>query len=142
MDLAMSQREVFPGAIYTVQDADGQIARYRSTQLDVEAKRAILTPIDAKSNTFTTAETDWEIQMLEPLAEPKAIGLSIPEGELKLTLGWGEITSLVSGYKLCVKQYELTCISSKCRNYHRPLSGRSCSACGQRLQSAELSTLR
>ena len=141
MDLAMSQREVFPGAIYTVQDADGQIARYRSVQLDIEARRAILTPIDAKSNTFTTAETDWEMQMLEPLAEPKAIGLAIPGGELKLTLGWGEIVSLVTGYKLCVKQYELTCVSSKCRNYHRPLSGKSCSACGQRLQSAELITV-
>ena len=141
MDLAMSQREVFPGAIYTAQDADGQIIKYKSIELDIEARRAILSPINAKSNTFTIAETDLDIQMLEPLAEPKAIALSIPGGELKLTLAWGEITSLVTGYKLCIRQYELTCISRKCRNYHRSLSGKSCSACGQRLQSAELVTI-
>lgn len=141
MALDMAFREVFPGAIYSAQDTSGEIAKYKSTALDVNQRIAILNPINSKSNTFTIAETDLDIEMLEPLADPKTVGLSIPKGELKLTLGWGEITSSVTGYKLCVKQYELTCTSSGCRNYHRPLSGKSCIHCGSSLKNVELVTV-
>ncbi|GAB1545282.1 hypothetical protein NUACC21_79580 [Scytonema sp. NUACC21] len=141
MSLDMAFREVFPGAIYSAQNSEGEIAKYKSTVLDVTQRIAILNPIDSKSNTFTIAETDLDIEMLEPLADSKTVVLSIPKGKLKLTLGWGEITSSVTGYKLCVKQYELTCTSSGCCNYHRPISGKSCMYCGTCLKNVELVTV-
>ncbi|AFZ22044.1 DEAD/DEAH box helicase [Allocoleopsis franciscana] len=141
MSLDMAQREVYAGAIYTAQSVDGEICKFQSKNLDVEGLRASLIPIDPESNAFTIAQTDLDIQLLDLLAEPKTLNLSIAQGQLSLTLGWGKITSSVTGYKLCVKQYAPTCVNRSCRQYHQPLSGKSCSVCGQRLKSMELVTV-
>lgn len=180
MSLDMAQREVYAGAIYTAQSADGEICKFQSKNLDVEGLRASLVPIDPQSNTFTIAQTDLDIQLLDLLAEPKTINLgrnqqlgdegdtsedtlirgqsdagneeklSISseiasprplEGQLSLTLGWGKITSSVTGYKLCVKQYAPTCVNRSCRQYHQPLFGKFCHVCEQRLKSMELVTV-
>lgn len=140
-NLDIAYREVFPGAIYSVQNGDGEIVKYRATELEVDERRAVLTPIDPNSPTFTIPETDLEVKQLELLAEPKIIELSIPGAQLKLSLGWGEIKTLVTGYKLCVKQYELSCTRSNCRNYHQPLSGKFCPTCGSKLKRIELITV-
>ncbi len=140
-NLDIAYREVFPGAIYSAQNSDGEIIKYKSTELNVEERRAILTPIDPQSTTFTMAETDFEVKLLEPLADPKTIALSIPNAEIKLTLGWGEVKSSVTGYRLCVRQYELTCTHTGCRYYHQPLSGKFCQACGSKLKRIELVTV-
>lgn len=140
-NLDIAYREVFPGAIYSVQNSDGEIVKYKSTELNVEERRAILTPIDPQSTTFTMAETDLEVKLLEPLADSKTMALSIPDAQIKLTLGWGEVKSSVTGYRLCVRQYELTCTHTGCRYYHQPLSGKFCQACGSKLKRIELVTV-
>ena len=138
MSLDMAQREVFAGAIYTAQSESGEITKFKSTSLDEVALRATLTPISGVDNTFTIASTELDIKLLEPFVEPKTVPLSIPNGQIILTLGWGAIASSVTSYKLCVKQYAPTCVNRSCRNYHQPLTGKSCSPCGQRLKSMEL----
>ena len=140
MPIDIAYREVFPGAIYSAQDTNGEIAKYISTALDVNQRMATLKPIDSSSSNFTVAETDLDISTIENLANPKIMPLSIP-GELKLTLGWGEIKSSVNGYKLYDKKYELTCTNSGCRNYHRPLSLKECTGCGNHLNNIELITV-
>ena len=138
----IAYREVFTGAIYTANDSQGSMISYRCDNLNIELKKAFLTPLRQESEIFTQAETDLEIKLLEPLEEPRIIPTAFPEGRLRLTLGWGEITSLVSGYKLLTREYGLTCTNAKCRNYRQPLKGRSCSACGRPLQSAEITKVK
>ncbi|XWK91651.1 MAG: DEAD/DEAH box helicase (plasmid) [Phormidium sp.] len=140
-NLDIAYREVFPGAIYSSQSSDGQIVKYKSRELNVEQRRAILIPIEPNSPTFTIAESEQEVKLIEALAEPKTVRLSLPNGELKLTLGWGEIKTLVRGYRLCVKQYELTCTRNGCKYYHQPLSGKFCPGCGTKLKRIELVTV-
>ena len=148
MSLDMAHRELFPGAVYSAQDGNGELVKYRSTELNVNERRAILTPVDSKTTTFTIAETDLDVRLLEALAEPKTVALLVPNGELEpmpegleLVLGWGQVTSSVTGYRSCVREYAQTCTSSGCRNNNRSLTGKLCSACGRRLQYAELTTV-
>lgn len=137
----MAFREVFPDAIYTAQDGNSEIVKYKTSELDIENNQAILSPIDPETTNFTVAESSLDIRILETLADPKTISLSIPKGELQLTLGWGEITASVTGYKLCDRQYQPSCVNYSCSNYRRPLSGHSCSICGQQLKNIEFVTL-
>lgn len=137
----MAYREVFPNAIYTSQDSNSQIIKYKTTELDTVNNQAILSPIDSETTNFTVAESSLDIRMLETLAEQKTISVSIPSGKLQLTLGWGEITASVTGYKLCDRKYQPSCVNYSCSNYRRPLTGHSCSVCGQRLKNIEFVTL-
>ncbi len=134
----LAYREVFPGAIYTASDSQGLLFAYRCESLNTETNRALLVPIGRESDRFTQAETDLEIKLLQQLEEPRLVDTGFREGRLRLTLAWGEITSRVSGYKLLTRTEQLSCTNFKCRNYHQPLTGRSCSACGRPLRRAEV----
>ncbi len=91
MPLALAQREVFPNAIYTVQDPNGELIAYRSESLDQERHQAILKCLGKDTVLFTQAKSELYIKPLSNLAEPRIISTTIPEGRLRLTLVWAEI---------------------------------------------------
>ncbi len=138
MPLTVAQREVFPGAIYTRQDADGEIISYRSESLDKERGEAILAYMGKDTDLFTESDSDLSIKLLSPLAEPKIIPTSLAENRLRLTLAWGEITALVTGYRLLTRKYSKTCTDERCSNYRQPLEGNSCKSCHRPLTWAEI----
>ncbi|GAA6620394.1 DEAD/DEAH box helicase [Scytonema sp. NUACC26] len=141
MSLSLAHREVFPQAIYTLQDESGELVAYRSKSLDEERGEAILERVEKDRDLLTEAESDLHIKPLSKLAEPKIIQTSIPEGKLRLTLVWGEITTLVTGYRQMKRTYGMTCVSARCANYRKPLEGTVCSCCKSRLRSAEITNL-
>lgn len=138
----IAYREVFPGAIYTASDGQGSLINYRCESLDKDQAKAVLMPLAKDPKMFTQAETDLVIKILAQLEEPRIIHTGIAEGRLRLTLGWGEITSLVTGYKLLTREYQLTCTNFKCRNYHQPLPGEKCSLCRRQLHFAEITKVK
>jgi DEAD/DEAH box helicase domain-containing protein len=131
-------RELFAGAIYSLQDDSGQLVKYLSQGIDANTKQARVKYL-GDSNLFTTANCSLDIALLDPLAPPKIIPLTT--GELSLTLGWGEICSSVVGYKLFDSKYSLTCINKKCQFYRRSQTGKSCSHCHTPLKMAEVTEL-
>lgn len=142
MSLSLAHREVFPGAIYLAQDTSGELMAYRSESLDLERGEAVLAFLGKDTDLFTLAESQLDIQLLSTLAEPQIIPTEIPEGRLRLTLTWGEITTIVTGYQLLTREYGLTCTNGKCQNYHQPLQGRTCSSCKGGLHTAEITKVK
>ena len=142
MSVEIAYREVFPGAIYTASDEAGRLITYRCERLEIESQKAILKPLAVNPGISTQAEMDLAIETLTKLGETKIISTIIPEGRLRLRLVWGEIKSLVTRYKVLSTEYRLTCNNIGCRNYHQPLDGKNCSACGRRLRNAEITRVR
>ncbi|MGB7441924.1 MAG: DEAD/DEAH box helicase [Coleofasciculaceae cyanobacterium] len=138
MSREIAYREVFTGALYTAFNNEGETITYWCSELDLELRQAYLEPLDKDPGLFTEAETQLDIQLIEPLEEAKIISTTIPEGTLRLSLHWGEITSLVRGYKMLSREYQLTCKNPSCKNNRRPLKGKTCSACSRPLGYAEL----
>ncbi len=142
MPLDLAYREVFPGAIYTACDSQGALINYRCENLNIAQNKAILKPLEPELGLFTQADTELNIKLLEQLEAPHIIPTHFPEARLRLTLGWGEITSLVTGYKLFSREYQLTCTNFRCYNYQQPLSGKSCSACRRPIKFAEITKVK
>jgi len=138
MSLALAQRELFPGAIYMAQDAEGELIAYRSESLDEERKTSMLAALGQDNDLFTQAESQLDIQLISKLAEPKIIPTAIPEARLRLTLAWGKITTLVTGYQQLVRAYVMTCTNGGCPNYRQSLEGQTCASCKCSLHSAEI----
>lgn len=138
----MAYREVFPGAIYTAFDEGNRLVTYQCQSLDIDQNKAILYPFKEDPSLFTEPDLGLQIQLLENLLEaPRIIHTSLPEARLRLTLGWGEITSEVTGYKLCKREYRHTCMNVKCRCHQQLLNGKICTSCGRNLKSNEINTL-
>jgi DEAD/DEAH box helicase domain-containing protein len=138
MPKALAQREVFPGAIYTLQDADGEVIAYRSESLDQQRGEAVLAYIGKSTDLFTEAFSESNIKLLSPLADAKIITTSLPENRLRLTLAWGEITTLVTGYRMLTRKYSNTCTWERCSNYRQSLEGITCSYCKRPLRWSEI----
>jgi DEAD/DEAH box helicase domain-containing protein len=138
MSLVLAHREVFPGAIYIAQDPNGDLITYRCESLNPERGEAVLAYLGKDTDVLTEAESQLDIKMLSTLAEPKIIPTSIPGGKLRLTLAWGEITTLVTGYQLLNRKYGLTCKNPQCSKYRQPLEGKSCPNCRRALHSSEI----
>jgi len=137
-------REVFPGAIYTAFDEGNRLITYRCQSLNIDQKKAILQPFEEDPSLFTEPDLGLQIKLLkdlEDLEAPRIIYTSLLEGRLRLTLGWGEITSQVTGYKLCKKEYRHTCTNAKCRSHQQLLEGKVCKSCGRTLKSIEINKL-
>ncbi len=138
MTMALAHREVFPGAIYTIQDGEGDLIAYRSESLEQEQGKAILAYLGKDTDLFTEAEVQLSIEPVETLAEPKIIPTGVIEGRLRLTLAWGKINTVVTGYKLFSREYGITCTNERCRNYRSSLKGKTCSLCKRLLHSSEI----
>jgi DEAD/DEAH box helicase domain-containing protein len=134
----IAYREVFPGAIYTAFDEGNRLVTYRCQTLDIEHNKAILQPFEEDSSLFTEPALGLQIELLQNLEAPRIIPTSLPEGKLTLTLGWGKITSEVTGYKLCKREYRLTCTNVKCHRHQQLLEGKICTSCGRNLKSSEI----
>jgi DEAD/DEAH box helicase domain-containing protein len=141
MSRDIAYREVFPGAIYTAFDQGNCLVTYRCQSLDIEQKKAILQLFEEDHSLFTEPDLGLQIELLENLEEPRIIPTSLPEARLRLTLGWGKITSEVTGYKLCKREYRQTCTNAKCRAHQQPLEGKICRSCGRNLKSLEINKL-
>jgi DEAD/DEAH box helicase domain-containing protein len=137
----IAYREVFPGAIYTAFDESNRLITYRCQSLDIEQKKAMLQPFEEDPSLFTEPDLGLQIELLENLEDPRIIPTGLSEGRLRLTLGWGEITSQVTGYKLCKREYRPTCTNVKCRRHKQLLEGKICTSCGRTLKSLEMNTL-
>jgi len=138
MSLDIAYREVFPKAIYTASDEGKSLLTYECEKLDLEKEKAYLKPLSEPPNIFTQAEQELEVKRLSKLEETKIIDTALTEGRLRLRLYWGEITSLVPGYKVFIREYRLTCTNKRCPKYHQPLKGKTCSACSRKLHYAEI----
>jgi DEAD/DEAH box helicase domain-containing protein len=142
MSLPLAHREVFPGAIYFVQDGSGEIIAYQSESLDMGRGEAKLAFLGKDTDVFTEAESELNIVRLSKLAEPKIIPTNIQNARLRLTLVWGEITTSVTGYRLMQRTYGMTCKNQRCGNYKQALSGKTCLQCKRPLYSAEVTKLQ
>ena len=142
MSLPLAHREVFPEAIYFVQDEGSEIIAYQSESLDVLRGEAKLAFLGKDTDLFTEAESELNIQRLSNLAESKVIPTNIKDGRLRLTLVWGEITTSVIGYKLMKRSYGMTCKNERCSNYKQSLEGKTCLKCKRPLYSAEVTKLQ
>ena len=137
----IAYREVFPGAIYTAFDGGNRLITYRCQSLDIDQSKAILQPFEEDPSLFTEPDLGLQIKLLENLEDPRIIATGLPEARLRLTLGWGEIASEVTGYKLCKREYRPTCTNVKCRRHKQLLEGKVCTSCGRTLKSLEMNTL-
>ncbi|MBD0386623.1 MAG: DEAD/DEAH box helicase [Nostoc sp. C3-bin3] len=142
MSLPLAHREVFPEAIYMMQDESGRLIAYRSESLNADKGEALLTFLEKDTDLFTEAESELDIQPLSTLAESKIISTNIKDARLRLTLVWGEITNSVIGYRLMKRTYGMTCKNQRCANYKKPLEGKTCSLCKQALNAAEVTKLQ
>jgi DEAD/DEAH box helicase domain-containing protein len=142
MSLEVAYREVFPEAIYFLQDESGDIIAYRSESLNVEKGEARLAYLGKETNLFTEAESQLDIVPLSTLAQPKIIQTNIEDCKIRLTLAWGEITTSVTGYRLMKRTYGKTCKNKQCVNFKKSLEGNSCLKCRRQLYSAEVTTLQ
>ncbi|NEQ31121.1 MAG: DEAD/DEAH box helicase, partial [Leptolyngbya sp. SIO4C5] len=134
----LAYREVHPGALYMAQTEEGELATFLCQALDLETKQAKLKPIPADSGQFTRSDTALNVKLLEAIAAPKLIQTALPEARLRLTLAWGEISSLVTGYTLFERKQSLLCLNSRCRRYRQSLSGSTCPSCHRPLRLGEM----
>ncbi|MEG3959023.1 DEAD/DEAH box helicase [Microcoleus sp. herbarium2] len=137
----IAYREVFPGAIYTAFDEGNRLVTYRCQTLDIEQKKAIVQPFEEDLSLFTEPDLGLQIELLENLEEPRIIPTSLPEGKLTLTLGWGKITSEVTGYKLFRREYRQTCTNVRCHRHQQLIEGKICTSCSRALKSIEINKL-
>lgn len=138
MDEEMSHREVFPGAIYTGANIQGEIVVYESKTLDLENKKAILEPFPQPPDRYTQANLDLQVETYALLETPQIIDTTIPEGRLRLRLHWGEITSNVDSYDILKREYRLTCLDYSCSKYRQPIAEKNCPSCHNKTKYAEI----
>lgn len=142
MPLALAHREVFAGAIYTTQTPDGELITYRCESLEPEQGKAVLAFLDKDNERLTEAEVELQIKPLQPLAEPLILPTAIADARLRLTLSWGEINTLVTGYRLMTREYGMTCTNKKCSRFRTPLEGKTCAGCKRSLHPLEITKLQ
>ena len=142
MSRQIDYREVFPGAIYTAQDSSGELSIYRCEALDTERRQAVLRLLPEDPGQFTQADTEMAVEPLEVLAEPVILDTALSQGQIRLSLAWGEIASSVVGFKLMVREYAATCMNPKCASFRSALNGKLCSNCKKVLRMAEITKVR
>lgn len=142
MSLPLAQREVFPEAIYNLQDENGDLIAYRSVSLDEERGEAVLEYLEKNTDLYTEPASELDIQPISTLGDSKIIPTNIDSGKLRLTLVWGEITTSVTGYKLMKRTYGVTCKNQNCANHRKPIEGKTCPRCHNRLYPADITQLQ
>lgn len=139
MNLELAHRELFPGAVYTVQDVDtAHMAVYQSHKLDLVKKEAHLQYLGSESELMTEAESNLDIQPISELENHKVVETTIEGGRLRLRLLWAEITESVSGYLLKKRVWTTTCKNPKCDRFQSEVPGKTCPQCDRALSVSEL----
>ncbi|PSB01388.1 DEAD/DEAH box helicase [Merismopedia glauca] len=137
LNLDLAYRELFPGAIYSVQDEDNLMA-YQSEALCLDKRQALLTPLGSECSLFTAAEAFLNVQLKAELADHRLIATSIPDGKIRLRLWWAQVESSVTGYALLERIMTNTCLNFQCISFREPVSGRNCPQCGKGARMAEI----
>ena len=137
---SLAMREVYPGALYNIQSEDGSLQQYRSESLDLEAQRAILKPVIPASSFNTKTDSSIEIEA-EQAMNARTIHLDIAElqGALELSLFWGSIREIATGYSEYLTQAKFTCSNSSCLLQGQVLGNqRLCSCCRGKLEISKI----
>ena len=129
--------EVFPGAVYKVQNAQGDLQQFRSSGLKTETNTVQLTPMGAAGR-FTQPLEDSALSHEHVVAD-KVLQLG-DFGTLTLTLDWSKVTSSVIGYQEWEAIQVLSCETDGCRKRSVEVSGRRprCEVCNQKLRLKEV----
>ena len=130
-------REVYPEAIYTAQDFDGNPAWYKSCELKLQEGQAFLKPI-GQTNLFTRPQGEIKFEEVKTTGEGKSIQL--PKGVIKLTPKMCNIFESVLGYKLYKLESRWTCLNRDCRNHNQSLASKlqDCPICKSQLAEREI----
>ncbi len=130
-------REVYPDAIYTAQDFDGNPVWYRSSELKIKEGQAFLKPI-GQTNLFTRPQGVIRFEEVKTTGEEKSIKL--PRGVIKLTPKICEISESVSGYRLYNRESRWTCPNRDCRNHNQSLAIKlqNCPRCNSQLTERDI----
>lgn len=133
MTLDLAHRECFEGAIY-VTTSEGKSITWKCQKLDISTKKAELKQGDYHDKR-TIPTTELIINPVQNMESPRVINTQVYEGNLRLTLSWGTITTEVSGYKEMELIYSPTCVNRRCTNYgigQKP-GKQICSRCQRKL---------
>ncbi|WP_287131192.1 Zn-binding domain-containing protein, partial [Candidatus Cyanaurora vandensis] len=140
LSLSSAYTEAHPEALYLCLDGTQAEAFYRVTALDPTTKTARLERLPQDPQYRTQASQQIEIEVLEPLAPFQVHPTPIPEGRLRLTLGWGRITTLVTGYQVEESRRQPACANTRCARYRQPVLSATCPVCHQPPQELNLRT--
>ena len=133
-----AMREVFPGAIYKVQDGGGKLNQFRSQGLQTETNTVKLDPIQGV-NRFTEAIEEAETTVLRQIDQQT---LKLGEfGTLILELNWSKVESRVIGSQEWEAIQVLSCETNGCNKRNVNLTGnrlRRCEVCQQMLKLKQI----
>ncbi|UFP97166.1 DEAD/DEAH box helicase [Gloeobacter morelensis] len=121
--------EAHPEAIYLCLDGEHQEAFYKVEGLDCWRKRAVARRLGEDPEYRTRAISQIDIEQKERLAEPRVQTTPISEGRGRLTLSWGNVATLITGYNLERTSRKNACANAQCQNHRRPVRGAVCPFC-------------
>ncbi|MBW4504362.1 MAG: DEAD/DEAH box helicase [Scytonema hyalinum WJT4-NPBG1] len=130
-------REVYPDAIYTAQDFDGNPVWYKSSELKIKEGQAFLKPI-GQTNLFTRPQAVIKFEEVKTTSEAKSIKL--PRGVIELTPKICKISESVIGYKIYNRESRWTCPNRDCRNHNQSLASKleNCLICNSQLAERDI----
>lgn len=130
MTLSVAHRECHQGAIYLTTD-EGTTITWLVDSLDPQALKASLLRVD-NPDVRTTPDVDLNIILKHELDSPIVVNTTMEGANLRLSLWWGTIEELVTGYKQLKLLYAPTCTNRACSTYHQPCEPNQTVRCGKR----------
>jgi DEAD/DEAH box helicase domain-containing protein len=134
-----AMREVFPGAIYKVQDGTGKLNQFRSQGLRPETNTVKLDPIQGV-NRFTQALEESETTVVRAIAQ-KELRLGA-FGSLTLQLNWSRVESRVVGSQEWEAIQVLSCETNGCKKRGIDLTSSKASRCEGCRQNLKLKLIK
>ncbi|MDJ0719170.1 MAG: helicase-related protein [Prochloraceae cyanobacterium] len=133
MQLNHAHRECHTGAIY-ISASDGTTLASRCEKLSIIEKKAVLKKL-ARDDLRTRPDVELEVHAQKRLDEPKVLKTAISGGNIRLSLWWGRVSEIVSGYSEFEIAYGYSCQNPFCEEYRgaQPPRRQSCMSCGSKL---------
>ncbi|MDJ0714019.1 MAG: DEAD/DEAH box helicase [Prochloraceae cyanobacterium] len=133
MQLNHAHRECHTGAIY-ISASDGTTLASRCEKLSIIEKKAVLKKLE-RDDLRTRPDVELEVHAQKRLDEPKVLKTAIEGGNIRLSLWWGRISEIVSGYSEFEIAYGYSCQNPFCEEYRgaQPPRRQSCMSCGSKL---------
>jgi len=142
LNRSLAVKEVFPGALYSIQTDDGTLRQYRSESLDLTRHRALLSPVVPASSFITRIDSSLEIKP-EQLIRSRLLDISAGElqGTLEFGLFWGSVREISTGYSEYLIEAKFNCVNTTCLMKGQPLliSRKACPNCGGKLEVGAVS---
>ncbi len=133
MSLNQAHRECHTGAIY-ISSEEGTTVAWRCKELLGQEQKAVLERM-SRSDLRTWPEVEMSVRPLKQLDNPKVVRTALAQGNIRLSLWWGTISSQISGYKEVQLDYGPTCLNSSCIEHKatQPRQSLVCPSCGAKL---------